>query len=170
MNKLTQEYLRSQILYKPETGEFWWIASRKGRDMTRQAGTISNFGYRIIMLNGHRHVASRLAWFYMTGNWPAEECDHINRNRADDRWANLREASRSENARNTQLRSDNTYGHRGICWDSQKLKWKVQISVKGEKRIVKHFHDFNSAVNFYQETAERLFGKFEADAKSSQET
>ncbi len=158
-----QDDLKAQLTYSPETGEFWWIESRKGRKMDRPAGTISNFGYRIIMLNGHRYVASRLAWLYMTGRWPAEECDHINRIRSDDRWVNLREASRSENAMNTQTRSDNSSGHRGICWDSQKLKWKVQISVKGEKRIQRHFSDFDSAVNFYRDTALSLFGEYEAE-------
>ncbi len=163
MNKLTQDYLRSQLLYKSETGEFWWIATQKGRDLSRQAGTFNNFGYRVIMLNGHRWVASRLAWFYMTGNWPVNEIDHIDRNNSDDRWSNLREATRSENACNTGTRSDNSSGHRGVTWDRQKLKWKVQISVKGGKRIQKHFRNIDDAVSFYKSKAQELFGEFEAD-------
>lgn len=161
--KLSQASLREQLLYLPEKGEFWWIAARKGRDLTRQAGTINNFGYRVIMLNGHRYVASRLAWLYMTGNLPAQEIDHINRNQSDDRWINLREVSRSENACNTATRIDNASGYRGVCWDKQKLKWKVQVSVKGGKRIQKHFEDINSAVDFYKSKAEELFGEFEAE-------
>lgn len=131
--------------------------------MFLRVGTINQFGYRVIMLDYKRYMASRLAWLYMTGTWPQFECDHINRDRADDRWINLREATRSENARNTQTRSDNSSGFRGVCWDKQKLKWKVQISVKGGKRIQKHFVNIDDAVNFYKDKAQELFGEYVAE-------
>jgi hypothetical protein len=160
---ISLSYLKEQLSYNSETGEFWWRVARKGRNLMLPAGTISNWGYRVIMLDRQRYVASRLAWFYMTGEWPLFECDHIDRDQRNDRWANLREASRSENAMNTKTRSDNSSGQRGVCWDNQKLKWKVQISVKGAKRIQKHFVNFDDAVNFYKSKAQGLFGAFEVD-------
>lgn len=165
---LTQVELKEELIYTPENGLFWWRKAAKGRRLSGEVGTITNFGYRVITIKYKRYVASRLAWLYMTGVWPAEECDHINRDRADDRWENLREATRSENARNTQTRSDNASGQRGVCWDGQKLKWKVQISVKAGKRIQKHFINFDDAVNFYREKALELFGEFEAEEVTKQ--
>lgn len=57
-------------------------------------------GYLIIKVGGRYLPQHRVAWKLMTGKWPQAEVDHINRNRADNRWCNLREASKAQNAQN----------------------------------------------------------------------
>ncbi|WP_428999737.1 HNH endonuclease signature motif containing protein [Stenotrophomonas maltophilia] len=42
----------------------------------------------------------RLAWLYMTGQWPSGEIDHINHDRSDNRWHNLRDVSHQANQQN----------------------------------------------------------------------
>ena len=106
-------------------------------------------------------MAHRLAWLYMTGEWPEQEIDHIDRNTGNNIFSNLREAEHHQNKANSKIREDNSSGHPGICWDRQKMKWKVQISVKGQKRLQKHFVDFDQAVKFYKETAASLFREFD---------
>ena len=170
MNKLlTQEKLKSLLTYVPETGQFFWNESGKGREESLIAGTLLATGYTHIMIEGERYVAHRLAWLYMTGFFPKEELDHIDRNKSNDAWVNLREATRSQNAMNQRTRTDNTSGHKGICWDKQKNKWKVQISTKGVSRIQKHFVDFDEAVAFYESTASVLFGQFKPEPSSRAE-
>src|SRR4029077_7435541 len=46
----------------------------------------------------------RLAFLWVNGEWPREEVDHVNRVKDDNRWANLREATRSENTVNSPPR------------------------------------------------------------------
>lgn len=157
---MTQEALKKELLYNPETGKFTWLRSKKGRQMDR-VGTINKHGYVVITLDYGRVMAHRLAWLYMTGKWPAEELDHKDRDTSNNRFSNLREANHAANIANSKIREDNTSGHPGICWDSQKMKWKVQISVKGQKRIQKHFVNFDEAVVFYKETAASLFKEFD---------
>lgn len=163
---LTLEYLKQELIYKPESGLFYWRVRRKGRRMCDPAGTLQNFGYIVIMLDGVRYVAQQLVWLYVTGKWPECELDHIDQDRSNNRFENLREATRSQNATNQKIREDNSSGHTGVCWDKQKLKWKVQISVKGQKRLQKHFIDFETACSFYRSKATELFGEFVPDRNS----
>ena len=109
---LTQLKLRELFNYDPVTGIF--VNRRLAH---RATGSITLEGYRTIHVDGERFRAARLAVLYMTGEWPKEHVDHINGFRLDDRWENLREATRSENMRNTKLRSNNTSGTRGVSWN-----------------------------------------------------
>jgi hypothetical protein len=99
---LSAAEVRRILIYVPETGAFYW------REKTAQcvkpsttAGSTDKTGRRVIQIKGSLYKAARLAWVYMTGEWPKELIDHINRNPGDDRWVNLRDASYQQNARNT---------------------------------------------------------------------
>jgi len=98
---LTLEIVRIVLYYDPETGKWKWLKNRGGN--RGKAGTWRKDGRIQIRLYGKFYLSSRLAWFYMTGEWPTE-IDHIDRNRANDRWTNLREVSRSENLKNKPSR------------------------------------------------------------------
>ena len=81
-------------------------ASRSALVRDQRAGTTSHGkrgGYRKITIDGKVYSAARLAWFYKTGRWPDPEIDHINRIRDDNRWENLREATRADNLANRAL-------------------------------------------------------------------
>jgi hypothetical protein len=64
------------------------------------AGRITQQGRRQIRIASGFYYSSRLAWLYMTGEWPKDQIDHINRIKDDDRWENLREATQSQNSFN----------------------------------------------------------------------
>lgn len=57
-------------------------------------------GRRQLRIASGFYYSSRLAWLYMTGSWPKDQIDHINRIKDDDRWENLREANQSQNSYN----------------------------------------------------------------------
>ena len=61
------------------------------------AGSVTGVGYRQIQIDGIFYYASRLAWFYMTKEWPEFIVDHENENKEDNSWDNLREATDSQN-------------------------------------------------------------------------
>ena len=120
--ELTQARLKELLHYDPETGLFTWLVSRGRSAAGSRAGTRHSEGYTQIRIDGVRRFAHRLAFLFMEGELPSE-VDHRNRARGDNRWKNLRPATRQENASNLGLRSDNTSGFRGVSWDKTCGKW-----------------------------------------------
>jgi HNH endonuclease len=103
--ELTAERLRELLSYDPTTGQWTWLVTRGSTAPAGSiAGTIYSNGYRYITIDYRRYFSSRLAFLYMTGEWPQHEVDHIDRCSSNDKWDNLRPATRSEN--NANLRSN----------------------------------------------------------------
>lgn len=99
---LTQEYLQHLLHYDPLTGLWTWMNPLPRSKMCRGdlAGRITQQGRRQIRIASGFYYASRLAFLYMTGEWPEDQVDHINRIKDDDRWENLRPATQSQNSYN----------------------------------------------------------------------
>ena len=136
----TQERLKELLSYDQNTGVFVWLAQTSSRAKIGDiAGTLMAIGYRLIGIDGKLYRAHRLAWFYMTGDWPVAGMDHINGVKDDNRWDNLREATQAENSQNMAIRSDNTSGYMGVCWDRRKGKWQAQIKVAGRNKHLGYF-------------------------------
>ena len=95
---LTADRLRRVLSYAPATGIFRWKVSASTRaPVGTIAGAKNGRGYRQIRIDGRPYSASRLAWLYKTGKWPNSELSYINGKPSDTRWANLREATSSQN-------------------------------------------------------------------------
>ena len=130
---LTQSRLKELLAYDPETGIFTRRVSTCNRvKIGGIAGSLNvSLGYIAMHVGGHRNYAHRLAWLYMTGEWPKAEIDHINGIRDDNRFCNLREATRAENVQNKRLYTRNTSGFMGVYWHNRNNKWRARIQVKG---------------------------------------
>lgn len=157
---LTQQRLRESLSYDPNTGIFRWRYSHIRRVAGREVGNISVHGYKLITIDNEKFRASRLAWLYMTGEWPKADIDHINGDPADDKWSNLRAATESENMRNTKLRADNTSGSRGVSWNKRRNKWHVRVNVNNMLYHVGYFDDFGQAKAARDAKASILHGAF----------
>jgi len=142
---ITAGRLRELLDYDPATGLFAWRKKSKARWRERvgcsstQRHTVVNIG-----VDYRRYKAHRLAWLWMTGEWPASEIDHINRNPLDNRWCNLRLSNPSHNHRNHGGYKNNTSGTTGVIWDKSGNRWIVRMNGK-------HFGSFSS-----KEVATRL--------------
>lgn len=128
--EFSHEHLKSILEYSPETGVFTRLVdfasnARKGLP----TGNIQSSGYVQISIKSRWYVAHRLAWFWMTGEWPPAEIDHINRIRSDNRWANLRPATRSQNMMNKGHRRK-TDLPRGV-WKTGN-RYQAQIRLDGK--------------------------------------
>lgn len=126
---LTAEKVRALIGYDPEAGLFTrLVVTASSVNVGDIAGDFDSHGYRRISVLNKRWQAHRLAWLIMTGEWPADQIDHINGIRDDNRWCNLREVSHQMNQRNLAKYSNNSSGIVGVRWHSQRGKWVVEIS------------------------------------------
>jgi len=105
----------------------------------------NKLGYVVIVFNYRLYRAHRLAWLYMTGEWPPEEIDHVNHVKNDNRWVNLQLADRITNNRNASRRKDNKSGVTGVNWHSTNERWVVYISEGGRIRHLGSFTDINVA-------------------------
>ena len=144
---ITANEVRRLLYYSPETGVFYWKERRGGRASAGSiAGSLQDNGYVHILIHRRGYSAHRLAWLYVHGEWPPEQIDHINRIRHDNRLANLRLATRFENAQNTSLRKNNLSGVRGVSWYKKSNRWIVRVYAGKKIYWSKYFTCFAQAV------------------------
>lgn len=144
VNVLTQEGLKKHLRYNPETGEFTRLDFVNKRGQRRKgwaAGSLNQNGYSHINLHGICYKAHRLAWLYMTGKWPSDCIDHIDLNRANNTWNNLREANRIQNGQNAKRHSNNKSGYKGVSWCKRRKAWHAQIKINGVKTFIGYFDE-----------------------------
>lgn len=145
--KLSQSKIKELFSYDKDTGLFTRVKGRKGVKAGSIAGCINkSTGYRIISIAATPYRAHRLAFLYVTGEWPVEQVDHINGDRTDNRWVNLREANQSENLKNQGVRSDNTSGFVGVTWSKANSKWCAQIKANGKAMNLGYFTHKTEAI------------------------
>ena len=156
---LTVERLKEALMYESDTGIFRWrvIRSQNGR-AGNIAGSKKVNGYIDICIDRMLYKAHRLAWFYMTGKWPSEGLDHINTDRTDNRWANLRLANKSQNEANSPRNKANTSGFKGVS--RKRNKWQAGIKKDYVRYNLGSFATPEEAHQAYCEAAKETFGEF----------
>lgn len=152
--------LRALLHYEPETGIFTRRIGVRGFAAGSIAGVFHRqSGYTIIGVDRRKYRAHRLAWLCMTGEW-TDEVDHRDTDRANNRWANLREATRSQNNANMSLRRDNSSGAKGVSWDGKNKRWKACIVVSGRQHHLGRFNLRDEAAAAYFAAATAHYGEF----------
>lgn len=158
---ITVETVRELLQYDPLTGEMTWRISKASFIKPGAiAGTSTKKGYRTITINYRIYGVHRLAWLMMTGSWPEHEIDHINGDPGDNRWINLRHATRSQNGMNTRCHIDNACGLKGVNWHKSNRRWRAAIKIDGRIKHLGLFDDKEAAHAAYQKAAEHAFGSF----------
>ncbi|MBA1157754.1 HNH endonuclease signature motif containing protein [Microvirga mediterraneensis] len=156
---LTAERLRYLFRYDPETGQFWRRHPHAGYNINREAGYVRKGApYREIRVDQKLYLAHRLAWLYMTGEWPVETVDHIDGIPANNAWANLRAATFKENSRNRGRLPNNTTGYPGVS--RQRRRFRARIVVDGKPIELGSFDTKEAARDAYNAAAKEHFGEF----------
>lgn len=155
---ITPELCRQLLRYEPETGKLFWLprpremfATVGGSKMWhtrfcgREAFTAKNgkgyhqggIFYRII-------DAHLVIWAIVNGEWPTLHIDHVNGDKADNRWRNLREVTNAENLKNKPLYKNNSSGHSGIYREGG--KWSARMFANGTTIRLGNFNNLADAV------------------------
>lgn len=146
------------------TGIFTWIALTSANTtrakIGHSAGWINNEGYIHLELLGKAYKCHRLAWLYMTGEFPKLLIDHINRIKSDNRWLNLREATHSQNKINQSLRPDNTSGFKGVSFNKSTKKWMAYATLNKKKVYLGLHETAEAAHKAYLEFSKVNYGEF----------
>lgn len=123
---MNQQQLKEVLSYDEATGVFTWLRTGK------TAGSAFHNGYRStylrIKVGGKACFAHRLAWLYMTGEWPAGDIDHIDHDGLNNRFANLRIVSDEINQKNARMSAANKTGISGVCFVAKTNRWHAWVS------------------------------------------
>lgn len=158
---LTSAAIRELLQYEPDTGRLVWRVTRGSALAGDEAGRVMRAtGYRQVRVGKALVYAHRLAWAIHHGEWPALALDHINGERDDNRIANLRLASRAENAWNRGAQVNSSHGQKGVTWNGAMKKWCARIMAHGTRRHLGYFDDLNDAARAYEVAARELHGDF----------
>lgn len=158
---LTADRLRQVLSYDAETGVFTWRDRISIRiKVGNRAGRPNWKGYRQIGIDGALIMEHKLAWLYVYGEWPNAQIDHINRDKADNRIANLRLATNSQNHINKGLQKNNTSGFKGVVWEPSLGKWRARIKVNGRNKYLGVFASKEDAAGARRDAERRYFGEF----------
>ncbi len=150
---LTHARLLQVLRYAPETGIFRWANGLV-------AGSLHSKGYRRVMVDKKEYLEHRLGWFYHHGEWPREQIDHINGDKSDNRLANLRLSSHSENERNRPKMRNNKSGHKGVSWHKGNQRWRAQITLHHNDIFLGYFATPEEAADTYNKAALKYHGEF----------
>lgn len=155
------DLIREQLGYNPCTGELTWLVHRQKVRPGTVAGTLDkSTGYRQVRVGGKIIYAHRLAWLLATGEWPESRIDHKNGAKDDNRFCNLREATPTQNAYNSKVRSDSPFGKRGVTFDKERGKYTAHIKVDGKSKRLGRWDNIEDADMAYMAAQQRHFGAF----------
>jgi len=147
---ITQSELKEFLSYDEKTGLFFRIKSVHNTRLYSECGStfkhpgVNTLFYKRTQVKGKNYLMHRLAWLYVYGYFP-NEIDHINGDGTDNRISNLRSVTRSENMKNKRLYTKNTSGVTGVRWDTDRSKWKAQITTKGKCKTLGRYADIFEA-------------------------
>jgi hypothetical protein len=167
--RLSIDDLKAVLHYDPETGWFTWKIKTHGRCGLifpgDRAGTEAE-GRRQIKYQERIYRESRLAWAFMTGEWPPKgfDVEHWDEDGSNNKWVNLRLATRTQNNHNrSRPRSDNVSGHSGVSLAKTRkgtVRWHARVSVKRRAILLGNFDTVEEAIAARRAGELRYFGEF----------
>lgn len=156
---LTRKRLMEVLDYNPETGVFTRkIRTSNSTKIGEVAGTAHIRGYWQINVCSQLILAHRLVYLWYHGEMPPKgiDIDHINGDRQDNRWVNLRAATRSQNMGNAVGQSGSRAGLKGVWLHRKTGLWQAGIRHEGTRHHLGYFKTPEEAHVAYVAASRRL--------------
>lgn len=166
MKNPTKEFLSTFLSYDPLTGVITRIGQnpinhRKTPEkyLGKPTGVIGKHGYIHIRIGAHSHKVHRLAFIFMGEELP--ECvDHIDMDRQNNAWENLRACNNSQNMSNRGASTRSASGVKGVFQHKPSGRWRAQIMVMYKTVSLGYFDTCEAAAEAYRRAAVHYFGEF----------
>ncbi len=164
-NRVPPHLIAEIFDYNPITGWVTWkksphplfpVGARAGSIDTNKLG----YNNRRICYDKKRYNETHIIWAIMMGKWPTLEIDHINTNSLDNRWENLREATKSQQKMNSNKRRDNKIGFKCITYSKRLNKYRWAVKANNKHLIGKYFSTPEEAYSDYCAQLPKLHGEF----------
>jgi hypothetical protein len=137
----------------------WKVSPANNIKAGSSVGTLYR-GYLVVRFKGKSYPAHRLFWLLQTGSEPTGLIDHIDTDRTNNAFSNLRLATSSQNAMNRGATKANKIGVKGVCWDAKAKKYKASIRINGKAKHLGYFDTIHEAANVRRLHEQQIFGSF----------
>ena len=156
--KSVSEYLRLDT--SSGSGLVWIKSPGGGTAVGKQAGHLHKKKQRwSVKFQGQLYYCYRIVYYLRTGIDPDQkQIDHAAHETNTNN--NLRLATQSENMANTNIRSDNTSGIKGVSFDKGRNKWKSKINVGGREIYLGRFNTIEEAIHARRAGEVKYHGDF----------
>lgn len=154
--KVSKEFLRQAFVYNELTGDLTYKVDNSLGKAGAIATAAHSAGYLTTRINGKDYLAHRVIWLYMTGDWP-DQIDHINHNRADNAWSNLRDVTDKVNHQNESLSTNSTTKVLGVSLIKATGKYRAYIMIN-RKQLHLGVFDTVEEAQLARQKANKLYG------------
>lgn len=167
----SQKYLKECFSYDPNTGLLIWkvrpLEHFKNKRIfnvwnakysNKVAGYIENSGHLAVCISNHEYRIHRLIWKIQSGLDPVALIDHIDRNKLNNKWENLREATKSQNNKNASFK--NSSGFIGVYFDNRSKKYQAAIRINGKNKSLGYFNTAEEAFKVRSIAEKATHGEF----------
>jgi hypothetical protein len=163
-----RKYLHECFAYRG--GKLWWKRRPRNHFKTVNrwhgwntsyagtvVGTINQNGYHRVGIRGIFYLLHRLVWKLRTGKEPPEFLDHIDGDKSNNAFNNLRPATRTKQKWNSKTHKNNTSGYRGV---SKRKNGYIARIGPGGNQYLGTFDTAKKAAVVYRAAARKMHGNF----------
>ena len=150
----------AQLSYDPETGIFHHRKNAGCMLAGQRAGNKDSSGHIQFCVDRKMYLAHRVAFLFVEGKMPPDdmEVDHINGIRHDNRWCNLRLATRQQNSWNRACHKNSKSGLRGVRFAKRRGKWEALIYLNKRQKHIGYYSTAEEASQAFAEAVKKYRG------------
>jgi histone acetyltransferase (RNA polymerase elongator complex component) len=158
--KFSKPIFHELFSYDSKTGKIFQQQKRPNVKIGEIAGTITPKGYRYIQAKGRKYPAHHLVWYFETGSFPNLFIDHIDGNKLNNHFSNLREVTTKQNNEHRGKQKNNSTGYKGVTFNKRLEKFIAQIQHNSKQLHIGTFDTALEASQAYEQKAKSLFSHY----------